>query len=185
MDCPLSLIVTCNYFYYAYLFNRRSLFLHSIQHITPILNEIASGLAIYHFNTVLKDQLDLFKYVFCPSELFRWDYETFLNSLVPDFDDDGSNRKNKETITYKAFLDFVQMCFHDGKYCKTALQSTAVSFYCFFGEWGVEVWTLHLKGSLFNVLLLIMEEVIKHVSLSMMFGCLNENEAFESLLQYS
>ena len=62
------------------------------------------------------------------------------------------------------------------------LQSASIVF---LGRGGVEVWTLHLQGSLFHVLLLIMEEVIKHASLSTMFGCLNENEAFESLLQYS
>ena len=89
--------------------------LNSVQHLTPILNKISLGLTCYKFHEVLKDHACLFEHVFCQSTIFCWDYASFVECLKPQFSEDGSNRKREEITTYKAFLDFLEICFHEGK----------------------------------------------------------------------
>ena len=47
--------------------------------------------------------------------MFQWDYHGFVSSLKPTFSVEGGNRKSFEVTTYKAFLDFIEYCFNDGK----------------------------------------------------------------------
>ena len=61
-----------------------------------VLTEIAAGMQCYGVLSVLKANVDLFKPVFCPSNIFAWDYETVCKFLCAHYSEDGSNKKEIE-----------------------------------------------------------------------------------------
>ena len=71
----------------------RSIFMHSVQHLTPVLNEFLLGLKSYDFSSQLLKKLDLLKHVFCPFPFFQWDLNLLVNHLHPCFAEDGGNKK--------------------------------------------------------------------------------------------
>ena len=58
---------------------------------------------------------DVFYYVFCPGNIFSWDYDSLVQRLTPNYSEDGSNDKLKEVHVYEIFVDFVESSFMDGK----------------------------------------------------------------------
>jgi len=85
--------------------------------LSPILNEISLGLSGYNNNflSILQSNADLFQHVFCHSTCFHWDFNTITEGFRPVFSEEGSNRKQREVNTYKAFTDFMELCFFEGK----------------------------------------------------------------------
>ncbi|XP_078490016.1 ubiquitin-protein ligase E3C-like [Ciona intestinalis] len=92
----------------------QSIFIKSkIEPCLPVLVGIAEGLECYKIRDIVKSHVELLQPVFCPSSLFTWDHNNFLQILKPSFAEDGSNKKMKEMTTYKAFLDFTDCCWND------------------------------------------------------------------------
>jgi len=50
-----------------------------------------------------------------PPNLFSWDFDIFSKRLEPDFAEEKSNKRFMEVNTYKAFLDFTEESFKDGR----------------------------------------------------------------------
>ena len=80
-----------------------------------VLTEIAAGLECYNVINVLKNNVNLFKPLFCPSSIFVWDYQTISECLCAQFSEAGSNKKEIEVSVYKILMDFIECCFMDGK----------------------------------------------------------------------
>lgn len=88
---------------------------YKVEPIITALNEIISGLHMYNLLAIMKEKRAIFKSVFCPSQIFAWKYKEFVDIICPNFSEEGSNSKQNEIETYKFFLDFVELCFKDGK----------------------------------------------------------------------
>ena len=69
--------------------------------------KISSGLACFGFLNVMKAKSDAFYHLFCPGNIFSWDYDSFVQRLTPIYSEDGSNDKLKEVNVYRIFVDFV------------------------------------------------------------------------------
>ena len=80
------------------------------------LNELSSGMANYNALNAIKCDMETFFPVFCPSDIFVWDYDLLYERLQPVYSTDKSNNKMREVDTYKALLDFIEACFKDGEY---------------------------------------------------------------------
>ena len=78
-----------------------------IEPLTMALSEISSGLKSFRFLNVMKAKSDAFYRVFCPGNIFSWDYDSFVQRLTPIYSEDGSNDKLKEVNVYRIFVDFV------------------------------------------------------------------------------
>jgi len=94
----------------------RSMFIKSkIEPIMAVINEITAGLNCFNVLDIIKNNKDVFKFVFCPSDIFNWKHEAFVQMLDPSFSEEGCNKKQKEISSYKHFLDFIEGCFKDGR----------------------------------------------------------------------
>lgn len=87
-----------------------------VEPMLSMLNEVIAGLSCYNLISVMREQPLLFEHVFCISKDFQWKLDSFVSCLRPQFGELGSNKRTSEVATYKAFLDFVEECFEDGKY---------------------------------------------------------------------
>ena len=74
-----------------------------------------AGMENFNALPTIRKHRDIFRFVFIPSNVFAWDFELLCNFLTPSYSEEGSNLKKKEIEVYKAFLDFVEACFKDGK----------------------------------------------------------------------
>ena len=82
---------------------------------TMALSEISSSLECFGFLNVMKAKSDAFYHVFCPGNIFSWDFDSLVQRLTPNYSEDGSNYKLKEVHVCKIFVDFVESSFMDGK----------------------------------------------------------------------
>ena len=80
-----------------------------------ILEQIISGLNMFNLMKHIKEQADIFKFIFCDSPLLRWSYQGFMDCLTVNWSDNGSNRKVMELKTYKCFIDMCECSFFSGK----------------------------------------------------------------------
>ena len=85
-----------------------------IRPLTIALSEISSGLECFRFLNVIKAKSDAFYHVFCPGNIFSWDYDSFVQIFTASYIQNGSNDKLKEVNVYKIFVDFVVSSFMDG-----------------------------------------------------------------------
>ena len=85
-----------------------------IEPLTMALS-ISSDLECFGFLNVMKAKSDVFYHVFCPENIFSWDYDSLIQRLAPSYSEDGSNDKLKEVRVYKIFVDFVESSFMDDK----------------------------------------------------------------------
>ena len=79
------------------------------------LTEIGDGLSCFELLTSIKENKEVFAPVFCISDMFLWDHETFLSVIHAEFSEEGSNKRRIEITIHKLFLDFVEQCFKDGE----------------------------------------------------------------------
>ena len=54
-----------------------------IEPLTMALSEISSGLECFGFLNVMKRKSDAFYHVFCPGNIFSWDYDSLSRDLEP------------------------------------------------------------------------------------------------------
>ena len=85
-----------------------------LEPILANLNEISRGLSSYNILAIVKKNPLAFNKIFCCSNIFEWDYQSFTQALKPLYSEDGTNTKRLEITTYKCFLDFLEMCNFDG-----------------------------------------------------------------------
>ena len=85
-----------------------------IEPLTMALSEIFGGLECFGFFNVMKTKSDAFYHVFCPGNIFSWNYDSFVQRLTANYSEDGSNDKLKEVNVDKIFVDFVKGSFMDG-----------------------------------------------------------------------
>jgi len=102
-----------------------------IEQVSSGLSEISAGLENYNALSIIKSNQNLFRVVFTPSNVFIWDYDLVRSTLLPYYSEHGSNKKVKEVDTYKAFLDFLEICFKDGKYCTSILKYIKILQPCY------------------------------------------------------
>ena len=86
-----------------------------IEPLTRAMSEISSSLECFGFLNAMKAKSDTFFHVFCPWNIFSWDYDSFVQRFWANLSEDGSNDKLKEVNVYKVFVDFVESSFMDGK----------------------------------------------------------------------
>ena len=84
-----------------------------LEPILANLNENPRGLSCYNILAIVKKNLLAFNKIFCCSNIFEWDYQSFTQALKPLYSEDGTNTKRLEITTYKCFLDFLEMCNFD------------------------------------------------------------------------
>ena len=58
----------------------------------------------------------IFETILGCSNIFDWNYNSFTQTLLPIFSDDGTNTKVLEVTTYRCFLDFLETCNFDGMF---------------------------------------------------------------------
>ena len=63
----------------------------------------------------MKAKSNAFYHVFCPENIFSWDYDSFVQRLTANYSEDGGNDKLKEVNIYKLFVDFVKSSVMNGK----------------------------------------------------------------------
>ena len=106
------------YYFYNIIFYRyfRSMFIESnIEPLTMALSEISSSLDCFGFLNAMKAKSDAFYHVFCPENIFSWDYDSLVQRFPPNYSEDGTNDKLKEVHIYRIFVDFAENSFMDGK----------------------------------------------------------------------
>ena len=88
-----------------------------VEPLTMALSEISSGLECFGFLNVMKAKSDAFYHVFCPGNIFSWDYDSLVQRLPSNYSEDGSNDTFKELHVYKIFVEFTESSFMvmDGK----------------------------------------------------------------------
>ena len=82
--------------------------------VASSLDQLVSGMNLFNLVLKIKEKPDIFKYVFCHSKAFNWDYETFLEKIKVNWSDAGTNKKTKELKVYKSFIDMLEQSYHDG-----------------------------------------------------------------------
>ena len=65
----------------------------------------------------MKAKSHAFYHVFCPGNIFSWDYDSLVQRLTSNYSEDGSNNTFKELHVYKIFVEFAESSFMvmDGK----------------------------------------------------------------------
>ena len=69
---------------------------------------------LLQYIAIVKKNPLAFNKIFCCSNIFEWDHQSFTQVLKPLYSEDGTNTKRLEIATYKCFLDFLEMCNFDG-----------------------------------------------------------------------
>ena len=64
-----------------------------LEPILPNLNEISGGLSCYNILTIARKNPLAFHKIFCCSNIFEWDYQSFTPALKPLDCEDGTNTK--------------------------------------------------------------------------------------------
>lgn len=108
-------IPLCSQDYLLSYLHRSILMKSKVEPLTMSLMQIRDGLQCYNLLNIIKEHSDLFFHIFCPSKIFKWDFQSVAEKLRPVYSEDGSNRKNAEVTVYKLFIDFVESCFFDGE----------------------------------------------------------------------
>ena len=97
-------------------FLARSIFLKTkIEPYSNVLGEIILGLNRFNLIKHTQKRPDVFKPLFCKSDLFKWTLDKFVKVLQIDWSRPGSNEKKVELECYKAFKEMLDIEFHDGK----------------------------------------------------------------------
>ena len=64
-----------------------------LEPILPNLNEISGGLSCYNILAIARKNPLAFYKIFCCSNIFEWDYQSFKQALKPLDCEDGTNTK--------------------------------------------------------------------------------------------
>ena len=80
-----------------------------------MLDQISEGLRSFGILDCIKQNAKLLKHVFTNSTTFKVQAEIFLENIVGDFSETGSNCKEVEINIFKYFCEYVEDCEDTGK----------------------------------------------------------------------
>ena len=93
----------------------RSIFLKlKFEPLASALEQLVCGLNIFKLVPKIKENPDVFKFLFCYSAAFSWTHELLLSKLYVQWSDAGTSNKNMELVSYKAFLEMAEQIYYDG-----------------------------------------------------------------------
>jgi hypothetical protein len=81
----------------------------------PMLDQMVEGLRSFGVLGCIKQNAKLLKPVFTNYATFKVQAEIFLENIVGDFSETGSNFKEVEVNIFKYFSDYVEDCEDPGK----------------------------------------------------------------------
>ncbi len=81
----------------------------------PMLDQMVEGLRSFGMLGCIKLNAKLLKPVFTNSAMFKVQAEIFLENIVGNFSETGSNYKEVEINIFKYFCDYVEDCDDPGK----------------------------------------------------------------------
>lgn len=86
-----------------------------VERFATVLEQIIAGLN--KFDLVAKMQKDpsTWKLLLCNSNTFVWDYDLFIDALIVNWSEEGSNRKRDELKVYRSFIEMCEISFHAGR----------------------------------------------------------------------
>ncbi|XP_061906727.1 uncharacterized protein K02A2.6-like isoform X2 [Entelurus aequoreus] len=86
----------------------RSLVLHSIVRLLPMLQQISSGMKLYDLLTLVQQENDICRQLFVPGSFCKVDADFLVQSLSPVFSEIGTMRHQRESTVVNFLQDFVQ-----------------------------------------------------------------------------
>ena len=97
----------------------RSIFLKTkFEPVASALEQLVAGLNHFDLISKIKENRNIFKFIFCHSKAFTWSYDMLVEKFKVKWSDAGTNRRNKELPVYKHFLEMLERCYYDGTYIK-------------------------------------------------------------------
>ena len=102
--------------------------------LIPSMQQILEGLRTFDLLNVICSHPHIFKFVFCRSGEFLWDFEFVEEMLSSCFSEKGSNHHKMEIDSFKALVDGLENVFHsDGMYLLNCYDIGIVFYFKFFG----------------------------------------------------
>ncbi|XP_061925874.1 uncharacterized protein LOC133664869 [Entelurus aequoreus] len=86
----------------------RSLVLHSIVRLLPMLQQISSGMKLYDLLTLVQQENDICRQLFVPGSFCKVDADFLVQSLSPVFSEIGTMRHQRESTVVNFLQAFVQ-----------------------------------------------------------------------------
>ena len=82
------------------------------------LQQLTNGLAQNGLLKAMWEKPDVYEAIFTgkASILFKWSYDDFIENSTPRYSEPGSIKHHAEVDCHKAFLDAMELVFHDGEY---------------------------------------------------------------------
>uniref|UniRef100_A0A3Q3INX8 HECT domain-containing protein n=1 Tax=Monopterus albus TaxID=43700 RepID=A0A3Q3INX8_MONAL len=89
----------------------RTIILHSLARLLPVLDQMQKGLQLYNLLDVMEKNIDICRPLFVPLQVNK--VKSF--SCKPDFSEQGTTRHNLEQSLLNCFQDFLQELEDNGK----------------------------------------------------------------------
>ncbi|KAI3358298.1 hypothetical protein L3Q82_014675, partial [Scortum barcoo] len=93
----------------------RTIILHSLARLLPMLDQMRKGLQLYNLLDVMEKNADLCRPLFVPLQDNKPDANFIMASCKPDFSEQGTSRHNLEQSLLNCFQDFLQELEDNGK----------------------------------------------------------------------
>ena len=82
------------------------------------MDGLCEGLKLHDFLGAVQRNPDLCRAFFIAEDsatVFAMDKEKFISSIMPQYSDEGSNKKKKEVEVYSYFISYLEMLTDNGK----------------------------------------------------------------------
>ncbi|XP_073679691.1 G2/M phase-specific E3 ubiquitin-protein ligase-like [Garra rufa] len=86
----------------------RTIILHSLARVLPMLDQMRKGLQLYNLPDVMEQHMDLCRPLFVPLQDNKPDANFLMASCKPDLSEKGTSRHNLEQSILNYFQDFLQ-----------------------------------------------------------------------------
>ena len=80
-----------------------------------MLDQMIEGLRSLGMLECIRENAELLEPVFAKAIIFSANAEIFLETMLGEFSESGSNSKESEINIYKYFSDYIQECEYSGK----------------------------------------------------------------------
>ncbi|XP_066910281.1 uncharacterized protein [Clytia hemisphaerica] len=90
----------------------RTILLKKMEPYIPFIESLMQGLQVFQLLEPIRSNPDVFRIIFCHSDMLLWSYEMFIERLRVDFAEDGSNVKQLQLSCYRIFLEMCELSFH-------------------------------------------------------------------------
>ena len=92
----------------------RTILLKRLEPYLSFMEEFKQGLDVYDLLRHIRNSPDIFRLMFCRSDILLWSYENFAESLDVQWSENGSSKKQVELACFRGFLEMCEMAYHDG-----------------------------------------------------------------------